>query len=324
MVMGMFRSAIKSVRSRPLLGPALVGITGGFFVALALLIMPNRYTSEAKLLPAEGRSSTSGMGGIAAAAAMFGVTMPGNENADANSVEILESRWLRERLLARAYHFNSRSWAFATPKPEVETLQAYLRLKNTDQALGKLDKLMTATRDLKTHVVTLTVETESPELSQALVNDSLGLLEEFVHMKGKTRGGMKAEFAEARLNEAREELARSEDSFRGFLEGNRNYAMSPDPVVRLQGLRLEADFKLHQQLVLTLAMNREQALMEEKNDLPILNILDTGNLPQLKSGPARTLIVLASIVLIGGIWATVVNWRWVRKQLWEEGPEAPH
>jgi len=56
---------------------------------------------------------------------------------------------------------------------------------------------------------------------------------------------------------------------------------------------------------MTLAMNREQALMEEKNDIPIVNILDVGNLPIEKSRPARfQFTILAFLVSV----IAVLSW----------------
>jgi hypothetical protein len=78
--------------------------------------------------------------------------------------------------------------------------------------------------------------------------------------------------------------------------------------VRLTGGRLEAELKLRQQLVMTLAMNREQAMLEEKNDIPIVNVLDGGNLPIEKSRPARSTIVLLTLF---GVSASA--WTWLKR-----------
>ena len=63
--------------------------------------------------------------------------------------------------------------------------------------------------------------------------------------------------------------------------------------------------RLRQQLVTTLALGYEQALLEEKNDMPILNVLDEADVPFEKSGPSRTLNVLIAILAAAG-----VTWLW--------------
>jgi hypothetical protein len=109
----------------------------------------------------------------------------------------------------------------------------------------------------------------------------------------------------------------AEETLRRFLEGNRNYLNSADPAVRLKGTRLEGELRLRQQLVTTLALNREQALLEEKNDIPILNVLDQGNLPIEKNRPARSQLVVALAFLVGlGSWG-FENRRWIKERLSE-------
>jgi uncharacterized protein involved in exopolysaccharide biosynthesis len=277
--------------------------------------MPNYYRSEARLLPVESKGSGS-IGGLASAAAAFGVSVPGGESGnDANSVDVLNSRWLREQLLQTKFHYHMRSWRFGAEQVEQGTLRDYLKAGNMDQAVQGVGRILSASRDLKSKVITISAETRSPELSQLIVQRAGKLLEVFLQEKGRTRGGAKAAFAEARLRESRREMDEAEDAFRHFLENNRNFLSSTDPSVRLKGSRLETELRLRQQLVSAIAMNREQALMEEKNDIPILNVLDPGNLPIDKSKPSRSAIVQFAMMLAGaGSWIWL-NREWVRVRL---------
>lgn len=294
--------------------PVQIGFAAALLTALFTLFMPNYYCSEARILPVETKN-VGGLGNLAAAAAAFGVGVPGGDGGDANFVDILNSRWMRESLLKSQFTFKARSWRFSAEKTRTQTLSEYLKIKNLDQGVKEVGAMVSASRDLKSKVLTLSVETPSPELSQQIAQRTTKLLETFVQEKGRTRGGYKAAFAEARLKEARDEMASAEDDFRRFLDGNRNYVASADPSVRICGARLEAELKLRQQLVMTLAMNREQALMEEKNDIPILNVLDPGNLPIDKSKPARSTIVLLAFVVTLTIGFAVVQRQKLRSLL---------
>jgi len=103
------------------------------------------------------------------------------------------------------------------------------------------------------------------------------------------------------------------------LDGRRsnagNTSTSNNPAVRLEGARLEAELKLRQQVLTTLTLNYEQALLEEKNDMPILNILDEGDLPQEKSGPARSRMVLEGILLVGALTLLFEHRAWLLRRL---------
>ena len=269
------------------------------------------------MLPVEARAS-GGLGNLATAAAAFGVNLPTGEGGDSNYVEILQSRNLREGLLGAEFIFSERGGLLSHPVNHKQTLYSYLKAKNLDRGLESLTSVVSANRDLKTKILTITAETRSPELSRQLAEKSVKLLEAYLVNRGQTRGSYKAAFASLRLEDARKECSTAEDALRRFLEGNRNYAVSQDPSVRLLGSRLEMELRLRQQLITTLAMNREQALMEEKNDVPILNILDSANLPIEKSRPRRSLMVLAFafVAFLG-----VVGWdqrKWLQAKFLEE------
>ena len=305
--------------------PVQWALAAGLLTAVIVLFLPNYYRSEARLLPVESKGLGGSLGGLATAAAAFGVSVPGGEGNDANFVDILNSRSLKEQLLQTEFQYHVRSWRFGAEHLERGTLYAYVDEKNMDRAVKKVGEILSASRDLKSKVITLGAETKSPELSQQVVQRAGKLLEAFLQEKGRTRGGAKALFAEARLADARTEMDQAEEAFRRFLEGNRNYQSSLDPAVRLRGTRLESELRLRQQLVTTLALNREQALLEEKNDIPILNVLDAGNLPIEKSKPARSVIVLAVVFLVGAGGWVWLNREWVRARLLadEDEPVSP-
>jgi len=308
------------------LGPGLVksiswGLAAGVLVAAFSLFMPNYYRSEAKLLPVDTKSMGGNLGGLASAAAAIGVSVPGGEGSDANFVDVLNSRWLRERLLATEFTYHLRRGYFGNPKEIKGTLYDYLGQKNMDRAIKAMGETLVASRDLKAKVISLSADTKSPELSQQTVKRAIELLEQFNQGKGRTRGGAKAAFADARLRESRQELEEVEETFRRFLGGNRNYISSADPEVRLKGARIENELKLRQQLVTTLALNREQALLEEKNDIPILNVMDPANLPIDKSRPARSLIAFAVTILTA---AAIWGWEhrnWIQARLFDNGEQ---
>lgn len=291
------RASLTSFLQGAIRRPLRTGLGAAAVVACWTLLLPNQFKSEARVLPADAQSSASGALGAAAA---VGITLPGQESPDAAFVDILNSRSIRVALLTTRYRFHLRNWLFGLEQLKEQTLYEYLRAKNMDRAVRTLKEHVTITRDLKTKLLTITVETESPELSQLVAEQMVTLLNDFVVGKAQTRGGAKAAFAEQRLEQARAEMAQAEEALRAFLESNRNFLQSTDPGVRLRGQRLDNELKLRTQVVTTLAITREQALLEEKNDMPILNVLDRGNLPIDKSGPARSVMVLMTLVAVTG------------------------
>ena len=296
-----------------------VSIAAGLVAVVATLFMSNYYRSEARLLPVDSKGSGSALGGLASAAAAFGVSVPGGDSNDANYVDVLNSRWLKEKILQSEFQFHVRSWRFGAETAEKKKLYDYLEARNMDQAVRVMGSVLRSSRDIRSKVISISAETTSPELSQQIAQEAIKQLESFSREKGRTRGSAKVAFAEARLVEAREEMNEAESAFRRYLEANKNYQMSGDPNVRLTGARFESELRLRQQLVTSIAMNREQALLEEKNDIPILNILDQGHLPFDKIKPNRISIVALTMLLAGISTFLWSNRKWVHSLLNENG-----
>ena len=297
-----------------------IALTLAAATALFSLTLPNTFRSSMKIMPMDTRGGGGGAG-LSAAAAALGMPLPGQDGIETNYVDIINSRSMAEFLLSKKYKFTIKKRYLSKPQDLDCTLETYLRIPdNPDRAVAKVKEMIGASRDPKSRILSVTAETPSPELSQQLVQNMGAFLEQFVMSKSRTRGGAKAAFAEARVQEARREMVQAEEALRRFLEVNRNFQVSPDPSVRLLGGRLDAELQLRQKLLVNLAMSREQALLEEKNDLPILNILDPANLPSQKARPSRGAMVLASFVLgLGGTLAWS-NRSWLKARFLE--PEA--
>lgn len=290
--------------------PLKHGILAVGLSVLYSLTQVNHYTSTAIILPADSKSGgmLGSLGGAAAAASALGISVPGQDSSDSAYVDILNSRPVREALLNTVFDFNIKYFYRDIDRPRQQTLYHYLGASNMDNAVKTTLGFITINRDLKTKTLTIQVETKSPQLSQQIAKRLVQLLNDFLLTKSQTKGSVKASFSEKRLQEGRAELDRAEETFRKFLTINRNYAVSPDPEVRLKGLRLENELKLQTQLVTSLALSREDALLQEKNDMPILNILDEGNLPINKSRPKR-----AINALLMGVLAFLGTLGWMRR-----------
>jgi len=273
-----------------------VGLSIALLGAVVTLFIKDSFVSEVRIVPAEGNELGS-LSGLPAAAAALGVGSGGAEDPSILFMEIFDSRWLNEAVLKTTYTFHLRAWRFGSPEPQKRTLFEQLRVKNMDRALLKMDSLMKAQRDPRTKRVTLTVETSSPDLSQAVALRATELLQEFLRERTQSTGRLKARFTAERLKEAEGNYLEAESRLRTFALTNRGYGQSSDPGTRLKGLRLEQDLQLRRQLVATLAISQEQALLDEKNDTPQVTVIDAANLPEEKSRPRRSVIVILIFML---------------------------
>lgn len=278
-------------------------------MALVSLFMNQYYQSTVTILP----PMSVGKGELASVAAALGAGNAGDSSI--NYVDILRSRWVGERLLRKTYNFQMGWGRFGSASPRTETLLDYLGKSTMDEGMEVLPSVMRVTRDMQSGVVTLSVETRSPMLSQQVAQDASALLQTYLSTQRQTKGGNKAKFIQGRLAEAQREYGRAEGDFEQFLISNRNFRMTPDPTIRLQGETLQADLLLRRQVVTELTLNLEQALQQEKDDTPVLSILDPGELPTDKSHPARLFLVLVVMILVGGMSWLRLNWESVRRRV---------
>ena len=287
---------LKKISPNSIRTSLFAGFGAAILVGGLMLLKPNKYRSEAKILPVTSKANS-----IAApyanAAAMLGLGGIGGDGSDSNFTDILTSRRVLEGLLNTEFSFSIRTWRFGQPIQKKQTLLRFLRAKNIDHGCLLLGQQFGASRDLKTKVLYVSMDSTSPELCQRVVNESLKALERYIMLEGQTRGSAKASFNAMRLAEAKEIMEKAEGDLRSFASVNRNYLSSSEPAVRLMGARLERNLLLANQIVSTLAVSYEQSLLEAKNDIPVLSILDPGNLPVEKSGPNRTLNVLISFLV---------------------------
>lgn len=277
-------------------GPKILLV--GLMISLCSLFIPNQYTSTARVLPRDPKNS-SGLNSLAAAAAAFGIGAGVGEDMSASYVDILKSRWVSERLLTLTCDYSLRFWYFGKSKTKRGTLQEYLGAADLDRGDQRIKDVLEIQRDTKSGLITIMATTSSPELSQAVARETVRLLEEFIFSHSQSQASAKADFARGRHRELLEDIAIAEEYFRRFLIINRNYQQSNDPTIRLEGARLEADLNLKRQVATNLALAREQAVLDQKDNTPVLVVLDQGHLPIEKSRPSRALMVVGAMLISG-------------------------
>lgn len=294
----------------------LAGLAAGVLTAGITLALPDEYRSEVMVLP----RGAAGGGPLAALAATAGLLGGGFSQVDeeAHYVDILESRWMGEKLLATEFSFAYRPWAFGRTYVCRETPAELLRVGNPvqrERALKKLGGWITANRDLKTGVLRVAVRAPSRELARQLADQAVLYLGQAVRERAQARNGAKAEYAKARLDGARAEEETARKALAGFARSHVNFEHSPDAGVRSTGERLVRDLGLRSHLVASLALAYEQAELEARTTVPVLSVLGAAHAPAEKAGPKRLLLVVLAALLGGaGAWSAL-NARRIREHL---------
>ena len=284
------------------------GVIGGSLLAaaLAVIFVPPVYESHASFVTAGSSSSKmagalSGSGsGIQGLASQLGVSAGGDPSESPNFyVKLIESEELRRRLL------NSK---FQDPRGQSSRDSArlldILRLKSDDpqrkmeMGVKEMGKAIGSDFDLKTNLVSLSVDSRWPELAAAIGNRTIELVDAFNHEQRVSRARSKRMFVQSRLDSAKVELQDAEERQRVFYEQNRQWRNSPQLVFEEGRMRRNVDVATD--LFLTLQRQFEGARLDEFNDAAEITIVDPAVAPRKAKWP-RYGLLLFSTLFIGAI-----------------------
>jgi capsule polysaccharide export protein KpsE/RkpR len=114
---------------------------------------------------------------------------------------------------------------------------------------------------------------------------------------------------QAQIAKLQQQLQRLENGKEQQTPGNVQFPTAKVPGLELQYVRKYREVKYHELLFDLLAKQFEAARMDEAREAPVLQVVDNAVVPDHKSGPPRTLLLIAAFIvgaLIGSAW---VLWR---------------
>ncbi|MEW6411341.1 MAG: GNVR domain-containing protein [Candidatus Zixiibacteriota bacterium] len=283
----------------------VVGVT----VAVALLyclIIPNQYTSTATILPTSANDQLSELKDLAAGSLGelgLGSMMQAQENSSALYPRVLTSRLISENVLRRSYEFTDGDEEISM------TLEDYVDAGNIDRNITALSGLVGIDVDRRTGVISLSVTTEYPKLSAAVVHAYLDELEDYNINYRQSKARDNEQFVATRLDEVKTELKQAEETLSAFQYKNMNYMNASDPQLQQELARLQRDVTVKEGVFLALTKKHELAKVEAAKDVPIVQVLDRGSVPLVKSSPRRSLYMMGA--LFGSLFFSILLSLWL-------------
>jgi uncharacterized protein involved in exopolysaccharide biosynthesis len=266
----------------------LIAVTSCIVVVLTaglLFLVPNKYASSAIILPT---STGDKFADLKALAGIKG----GNSGSESSSElfpTILYSRTVQDALLSHRYSTGTNSI----------TLGEYFNEENPDKLREALTGITGVTAERKTGVITVTVETEIPELSQAIAQTYVDELERYNMYKRRSQGKLNADYLNRQLTEQDSLLAKAEDNLEQFQNENRDWAATTNPEIVKGIARLQREVEARSSAVLFLNQQHEIAKFDAQKDIPIVQVLDAPSVPTVKSSPKRLIwVVFSGLVTI--------------------------
>lgn len=256
---------------------AVIGLPALFFavaVVVALTSDPT-YTSVSKFSPETARDGTSGLSGVAA---QFGVqlggSLGGSQSIDFYAQLVETDGILREVVTTE---FSTEGSAQDLPDSAMTLLEIWeieggseaVRMR---RAIDQLARQVSVTGALEAGTVIVRVTAAWPELAVAINGRLVALVNEFNLRTRQSQARAEREFAEERMEAAREELHAAEDTMERFLIANRNYQNSPQ--LSFEAARLQRQVTFAQQLYSSLAQAYEQARISAVRNTPVITTIE--------------------------------------------------
>ncbi len=326
----------------------------GIAILLGLIIAfvsPKKYTATATLLPSAEKKS-SNLGGLSALAGMAGINLNSmfgeTSGIPANLYpQVVNSFPFQNELIHQKFNFSEFDhpvsiydyvvadsiesvgriilkytvklpWtlkkALFPPKNKVAK-NKYGVIYLTDdevEALEYLDGLIQVDVDDETGLVTLSAEGKEPVATAQFIKKAVDLLQEYVinYKTGQVRENLK--FVKESFEEKKKEYGRIQKEFFEYKDRHRN--IDPNRIdVRFQ--QLSDEYDIITTVYKGLAQQLEQAKVSVKEQTPVFTVLEPAIVPDKKSSPRRTLIIIFSVFIGGILGIGVIFWKIFRNRI---------
>ncbi len=266
----------------------IVGIVTALGVVVSLIITPT-FKSSTVLLPENNNDKLSSLvGGMGNVASLLGVNL-GEKSMSKLFPDILTSESVLKNIIYSHYKtlkFKDsvnliQYWEIneKTPEQDYETLLQLFR-----------KKILEIDLDTKTNILTISLETEEPQLSADILNNLTKELDKFINIHKVQNASAQRKWIELRLNEVKTDLAKSEDNLSQFQSKNRSIASSPQLLLEQQRLTREAE--INTLLYGELRKQYELIRIEEAKNIPIIDVMDAAHPAASRNKPKRRTMVI--------------------------------
>ncbi|MFI5250962.1 MAG: hypothetical protein ACHQQQ_00905 [Bacteroidota bacterium] len=270
-------------------------LIGGVLLSGIMLLIHNTYQAHATVMPdITTMSLADKLGSLQEMASAAGLNI-----GQTSPTELYPDIIMSETVLKKIIYDKYQTEKFDTTVNLIDFFQIDEKTENLryEKCLTKLQKsVISVSLDKKTFMVEVDIETKEPKLSADIANNILDELDIFQRNFRKTNATEQRKFLEQRLDEVSRDMAKAEDNLKNFRETNRRVEQSAQ--LLLEQDRLTREVELNTALFIELKKQYEMVKLDEIKNTPVVLVLDTARVPAEKSGPHRTVTVLAGMVLL--------------------------
>jgi uncharacterized protein involved in exopolysaccharide biosynthesis len=264
----------------------ILGVTlAGALLSIGIsLLLPNIYTATTRILPPQNSKSSSinsvmldQLGGLAGG--MGGAL--GLKDPNALYIAMMKSRTITEKIVQR---FN---------------LKAVYDTETLNETIKVLDKQSTISSG-KDGIISVEIDDKDPQRVADIANAYVDELNNLMKTLALTEASQRRQFFETQMKPAKDRLTNAE------------IAMDRTPNTSLQYLSTLRNLKFEESIYQVLVKQYEVAKLDEAKNAPLIQIMDKAIVPERKSKPKRSLIVILATLVA---FFLAVIWAFIRESL---------
>lgn len=276
-------------------------LVGGLIAGIVASLRPTRYAASASFIP---QASDPAVSGLASLAGQFGISLtPGGQSQSPDFYRaLLGSRVLLSPVAADSFvveELNGRTVAFL----DLFEIEDENDARRFEKGVDRLSEILRSSANNSTGLVELSVATEWPSVSLAIVSSLMAGVHDFNQRTRQGEAAAERKFVESRLAVVGSELRAAEDELEQFLATNRQFESSPELTFRHD--RLQREVALREQVLTSLAQSYEEARIREVRNTPVISVVTPPTLPALPEPRRRILLGLAGMAL-GGLLGSLI------------------
>ncbi|MBU1317941.1 MAG: hypothetical protein KKG33_14880 [candidate division Zixibacteria bacterium] len=265
---------------------------------VVLILTPNKYEASARIMPAMA-SQTGAAGAFAQSMGQGSQSLSSLMLSKVGSmatiiVELLKGRTVLDSVLLHRY-------TDVGGGREGDLFELW-DVENTDLARMKLLSKASFSGDSKTGIVTISVETDYPNLSAQVCNEFVSQLDKYKRSLDATMADEMSRYLAEQVMLQNKAVEEAESKQENFFTANRNYLRADDPKLRLEVERHERNVMFQRQVLANLMELKVRSDMEREKEVPRISVLELAAPPVLKSGPQRVKSILM-MTMFGFVFA---------------------
>lgn len=194
-------------------------------------------------------------------------------------------------------------------------LNRLMRMSNNQwEILRNIRGRITTNMSQETGVFTISVTMEDPLMAADVADEVVQMLSEYITENRTEKARRELEFIEERYEEAKSRFEEAQKELAEFNDQNRGQLTA---MTRTEEQLLQSRYNLNFNLYNSMAQRLEEARINLQEETPVINILEPAAVPDIRSAPRRTLIVVAftfvgfilgfSIVIFSPFWIQLKN-----------------